>query len=171
MIPRILIVSDNRTRDPKASRPGCAGAARSVATCRSAAIAFDTEQPDRARNSGLRGRLPDAVLVRSIVGRIVRGGHPAARRAACAGRPVRARLEFRSGDRALRRQVDDDIPAQERRPADAADIRRRGAGRGRGGRRARASAGAAGAEAAVRRARARHQADPLARPTCRPRTR
>ena len=56
----------------------------------------------------------------------------------------------------------------ERRPADAADLRRRGTGRGAGDRRARASGDAAGAEAAVRRAGPRHQAGRATLATCRP---
>ena len=99
-------------------------------------------------------------------GRQLRGGHAAARRAACAEGARRAGLERGGRDRALRRQVDDDLPARPSRAAGAADL-----GRGRAGSRAEDRGGCdgrrpAGAEAALRLAGAGPAVSCAGRKTC-----
>ena len=126
MIPRILIVSDNSDARSKGLAKSLRRRGAMAVTAPLATVAFDTGRPSGLAIPGFGQRLPDAVLVRSIAA----GSFEAVTRRLgvlhALGRPFRAGVEFRPGDRALRRQVDDDVPAQEGRPADAADIRRRG---------------------------------------------
>ncbi len=126
MIPRILIVSDNSDARSKGLAEEPAPARRGRGDRTAGRDRFRHRPPDRAGDTGFWAETAGRRARPLDRGRIVRGGHAASRRAPCAWPAFRAGVEFRAGDRALRRQVDDDVPAQECRPADAADIRRRG---------------------------------------------
>ena len=130
MSSRILIVNDNS--DTRSNSLAASFHKRGVSATSAplAALAFDTSSPHGLSIPGFDGALPDAVLVRSIAA----GSFEAITRRLgvlhALGQAFRAGVELRSGDRTLRRQVDDDVPAAAGRPADAADIRRRGPGSG-----------------------------------------
>ena len=164
MIPRILIVNDNSDARSNGLARSLRRRGAIVATAPLAAVAFDTGRAARAGDSGLRHAAAGRGARPLHRRRIVRGDHAAARRAACAGQACRAGVELRAGDRALRRQVDDDVPAasrpacRRRRPSPSRAARRREEIAAR-----ELATDAAGAEAAVRRAGTRHQADPRAR--------
>ena len=131
------------------------------------ACAFDTRSPSGLRLGKLDG-LPDGAIVRTISAGQLRGRHAPARHPACAEGARRAGVERGDGDRALRRQVDDDVPARARRAAGSADL---GGGRDRSRaahRRGGSGGRAAGAEAALRLAGAGADAGPRAPTTCRP---
>ena len=129
-----------------------------VAAVRLPECGFDTQGASGLSIPGFP-QLPDAVMVRTMSGGTLRGGDDAARRAACAARARRHGVERRPRDRALRRQVDDELPACARGNSDARDL---GDAIPRGGARDRAARGgarSAGAQAAVRLAGKRPAAD------------
>ena len=168
MIPRILVLNDNSEKGTRVSRQvsGVAAPWRSraagLARLRHRCSLRDFD-PRLRRRAARCGACP---LHRR---RFVRGGHPPSRHPACAGQTFSAGVEFGGGDRTLRRQVDDDIPAARmpacRRPRHSPSKgwtrRTKIAAR-------ELDAGTAGAEAAVRGAGTRHQADRNASTTCRP---
>ena len=121
--PLSLVVSDQRDWHARQMEAALVAQGRASRADRSrrVRVRHDEARADlRCRHLG--SRLPDAVHVRTLSAGIVRGDHEASRRAACAVRAGRRRLERSARDRALRRQVDDELSARARRAADAADL-------------------------------------------------
>ena len=130
--PVVALVVD-RTRLARAHARGRSprwGRARCRSACSSCGI--ETQSRSGLHLAGL-GRPSSRRRVRALhVGRHLRGGDAAARHSARLARGRRPGVERCARDRALRRQVDDELPAGARRHPDAADLGRGIAGRPRG---------------------------------------
>ena len=126
MIPRILILSDNSDARSKGLAHSLRRRGAVVVTAPLASIAFDTDRPDGLAIPGFEQGLPDAVLVRSIAA----GSFEAVtRRLGVLHALGRLSVPVWNSAQAIERCVDKSMTTfllDECRPADAADLRRRG---------------------------------------------